>query len=94
MFDYTFSNHSIIVLYIGVNQIYVGMEGRNVTAVYMRSNPSRKNAADQLVVFLCAGQHLKSRTIHMVPIRDLNFSHYNILNWYKVNINLILLVKR
>ena len=46
-----FIYHSITVLYIGVNQKYVGMEGRNVTAVYMKSNPSRENAADQLVLF-------------------------------------------
>ena len=86
MVGYIFSNHIITVLYIGVNQKYVGMEGRNVTAVYMKSNPSRDNAADQLKVFLCAGQHLKSRTIHMVPIRNLNFSHNKIMNRYKLNI--------
>ena len=60
----------------------------------MRSNPSRDTAVGQLGVLPRAAQHLTTRTIHMVPIRDLNSSHNNIMNWYKVNINLILLVKR
>ena len=53
---------------------YVEMEGRNVKAVYIRSDPSRRAACDQLVGVPMPGQDRKasqvSMNMHMVPIRN------------------------
>ena len=51
----------------------VEMEGQNIMAVYMKGNPSRMGACDQLLGVLMPGQDGKASQVgsimYMVPIR-------------------------
>ena len=59
---------------MGLNMKYVEMEGRNIKAVYIRSDPSRRAACGQLVGIPMVGQDKKVsqvyRTMHMMPISN------------------------